>query len=699
MYKEMNGLRATETNVLNFIGGLDKVFIIPPFQRNYEWNFEQCDELFMDIINSYKRQKTHYLGNVVYYVGRNNGASYSEFILVDGQQRVTTILLLLCALRDSISDSNMFESVNKRYLINDTGDNRFRIRLKQTAYDSQSFMAIIDGRPLEDDDNNVAKNYYHFKELIRQSDVNARDIYETIPKLEVVDVNLQIEDDLSAVQTIFEKINSTGKRLTPADLIRNFLLLSNSSDEQERLYQDYWVKIENTIKNENISRFSRDYLVMNIFDDVPETKIYKMFKEHFMETGALHIDILRDMYKYSNYYAWIKFEKCPNQKINKNIILLNFLKSDDLYPLYMYLLANLYDENINELIKIFELLSDFMLRYRVVAPGGGGGSLRAVVQQLLDGLSSGIVEMTYDAIYYELSNSNAPSGRFPNDDEFKNALMDDVNPNYARAVLLRIEEFETRNIAVPLKQVTIEHLMPQTPTDWWIKNFGGEEETERIYATYLNCIGNLAPISQGYNSQNSNKQWEVKVQHLKSVQFVITSEVAQNEEWKEANIKLRNENIADRACRTITSPLERTRKYQSKNASGEFVAGVYPVSDVVTPMSGTSLEAIVYNNNIIEVSTWKDFFNKICEIVYVEDSELFKRIVTENRIHKATAVRNYPDKDPVVSQDTNKLVGAKRIGDTLFYSEGTISSTRARIYAKQLLDIYGLTNCFEISVR
>ena len=186
---------------------------------------------------------------------------------------------------------------------------------------------------------------------------------------------------------------------------------------------------------------------------------------------------------------------------------------------------------------------------------------------------------------------------------------------------------------------------------------------------------------------------------MKSVQFVITSEVAQNAEWKEENIKRRNENIADRACRTITSPLERTRKYQSKNASGEFVAGVYPISDVVTPMSGTSLEAIVYNNNIIEVSTWKDFFNKICEIVYMEDSELFKRIVAENRIHKATSVRNYPDKDPVVSQDTNKLVGAKKIGDTLFYSEGTISSTRARIYAKQLLDIYGLTNCFEISVR
>lgn len=619
--------------------------------------------------------------------------------MVDGQQRVTTILLLLCALRDSISDQNVFESVNKRYLINDTGDNRFRVRLKQTAYDSQSFMAIIDGRPLEDDENNVAKNYHHFMELIKKSDVNARDIYETIPKLEVVDVNLQIEDDLSAVQTIFEKINSTGKRLTHADLIRNFLLLSKSSDEQERLYQDYWVKIENTIKNENISRFSRDYLVMNIFDDVPETRIYKMFKEHFTDTGALHIDILRDMYKYSNYYAWIKFAKCPNQKINKNIKLLNFLKSDDVYPLYMYLIANLYDSNLDELIKIFELLSDFMLRYRIVAPGGGGGSLRAVVQQLLDGLSSGIVELSYDAIYYELSNSNAPSGRFPNNDEFKNALMENVNPNYAKALLLRIEERETRNIMVALDQVTIEHLMPQTLSDWWIKNLGGAEEAERIHDKYLNCIGNLAPISQGYNSQNSNKPWDVKIQHLKNVQFVITNEIAESSEWKEEDIRLRNENVADRACKVIISPLERNRKYQSKNVAGEFAAGIYPISDVVTPMSGTSLEAIVYNNNVIEVSTWKDFFNKICEIACTADGELFKRIVAENRIHKATSVRNYPDKDPIISQDTNKLVGAKRIGETAFYSEGTISSMRARIYAKQLLDIYGLTECFEISVK
>ena len=404
------------------------------------------------------------------------------------------------------------------------------------------------------------------------------------------------------------------------------------------------------------------------------------------------------MYKYSKFYAWIKYDNCPNKRLRKNIRLLNFLKSDDVYPLYMYLIASLYESNSNELEKIFELLSDFMLRYRIVAPGGGGGSLRAVVQQLLEGLSSGIVELSYDAIYYELSNSNAPSGRFPNDDEFRSALMTSVNPNYARALLLRIEEYETKNITVPLNEVTIEHLMPQTLNDWWIENLGGPKEAERIYENYINCIGNLAPISQGYNSQNSNKAWDIKLKQLKEVQFVITSEIAQTLQWKEDNIISRNSNIADRACKVIISPLERTRKYQSKNASGEFVAGIYPISDVITPMSGTSLESIVFKNKVIEVSTWKDFFNKICEIVYEIDSNLFVKVVSENKIHKATSTRNYPEKDPIISSDANKLVGGEKIGDTIFFSEGTLSSTRARIYAKQLLDIYGLTDFFEIAV-
>lgn len=171
-------MKASETNILKFIGGLDKVFIIPPFQRNYEWSFEQCDELYEDIVNSYKTNTTHYLGNIVYYEGKNNGASFSEFILVDGQQRVTTILLLLCAIRDEMKRLNLpDENITIRYLENDNGGDAFRVRLKQTSYDADSFNSIVKGIVTNNDKkNNIIRNYYHFIELLRKSNLPLKDI-------------------------------------------------------------------------------------------------------------------------------------------------------------------------------------------------------------------------------------------------------------------------------------------------------------------------------------------------------------------------------------------------------------------------------------------------------------------------------------------------------------------------------------------
>ena len=128
-------MKATETTILKFIGGEDKVFIIPPFQRNYEWTTEQCEELFEDILIAVKSNKNHYLGNIIYYEGENNGASFSENILIDGQQRVTTILLLLCAIRDISTDDTLKKKIDRKYLKNEDADDSYRVRLKQTDYD------------------------------------------------------------------------------------------------------------------------------------------------------------------------------------------------------------------------------------------------------------------------------------------------------------------------------------------------------------------------------------------------------------------------------------------------------------------------------------------------------------------------------------------------------------------------------------
>lgn len=404
------------------------------------------------------------------------------------------------------------------------------------------------------------------------------------------------------------------------------------------------------------------------------------------------------MFKYSKFFAWVKFENCPNDEINKYLKTLNFLKSEDVYPLYIYLLAELYESNIVELTKIFKLLSDFMLRYRIVAPSGGGGSLRAIVHQLLEGLSSSVINLTYDDILFELSNSATPSGRYPNDDEFKSVLKESVNTNYARVALLKIEEYKRKNIPIPLDKVTVEHLMPQTLNNWWISNLGGKEEAERIYETYLNCIGNLAPISQGYNSANSNKSWLEKVKHLKNVQFIITSQIANCNNWKETDILQRNDDISNQACEATISPLERTRKYQTKNSSSEFEPGIYPISDISTSMNGVKPNTILYEAEIINVTAWKEFFCKICERAYNFDKTLFEKMVLQNNIHKATSNKNYPDKDPIISKDTSKLVSANPVGSTGYFSEGAISSTRARFYAKQVLDIYGLSDKFSVVV-
>ena len=691
-------MKAIGTSVLSLVGGLDKVFIIPPFQRNYSWSIEQCEELFDDIVKSYNTNKTHYLGNIVYYMGENSGASFNEFILVDGQQRITTILLLLCAIRDYCSEDLRIDS---RYLINDTDIEKFRIKLKQTSYDYNSFASVINGANIQnvDKQSNIVKNYNYFVERLKTCDVSPKDIYDTIQKLEVVDVNLEIMDDLGKVQTVFEKINSTGKKLEPSDLIRNYLLLASTSSEQEDLYNNYWIKLEQQIGNDSISRFAKYYLISKLYEDVQNDNIYKSFKNYFDSNNSPHVEILNDMLKYSEYYSWLENEKCPNDKINITIQILNLLKTDDLYPLYIVLFEKLYISNQEELRKIMNLLSDYMLRYRIVSPSGGGGALRSSIYGLIEKIEGGIVDLTYDSILYELSNSSTPASRFPSDEEFKKQLMDSVYGAYARALLFKIELIERSNIPVELSKITLEHLMPQTRTAWWVENLGGAEEADRIYDTYLNCIGNLAPISGSYNSSNSNKPWSDKVNNLKDVQFVITSSVAANANWTEKEIVDRNEDLSNRACQLITGPLKRTRDYEAKESSAEFEPGVYSLADIVTPMSGQSLENLIYNGKEYSLTKWSSLLPTVCNILYDIDPELFNSIVSGNVIHKATSKQSYDAKDPMISYDSNLVVDPIKMNNVDIYIEGCISSDRARFYTKQILDIYGLSDVFKICVN
>jgi uncharacterized protein with ParB-like and HNH nuclease domain len=691
-------MRGQEATILKFIGGTDKAFIIPPFQRNYEWGSEQCKELFNDILESCKSNRTHYLGNITYYEGDNNGASCTELILIDGQQRVTTILILLCALRDLIKDQTKKEKINRQYLMNEDANESYRIRLKQNMYDASSFESIIDGKKAEKTESNVVKNYNLFKKLIAESKIDPSIIFETIPKLEVVDVNLQVKNDLKAVQTVFEKINSTGKPLMPADLIRNLILLASSSKEQTKLYTNYWVEIENRLKSENVSRFARDFLIMKTHIDVLDKQTYSTFKEYFVKIGEKNEEILKEMLEFSKYYEWIRFEKCPNSEINRCIKILNLIKTDDIYPLYLYLLFRIYDTNPIELLRILKLLVNFLIRYRIVSPSGGGGAMRSIVSGLIKGLTDGTLKFTHDDFYFELSNSPTLAGRYPDDTEFKNQLVQNINQAYAKVLFLKLEEFETRNIPVDINAVTVEHLMPQSLSSWWKTNLGRAEESERIYSTYLNSIGNLTPVSQGYNSSMSNKSWPEKLEKLGQVQFAVTAEIfSKYKQWNEEALQERNEDIANRAIKAITGPLPRTRQFTA-SCNESYQPGIYPASDVMTPMAYSSPITIYVGERELRCEYWTNYVALICGEMLERDKNLFRRIVEQNQIHKSTKKNNGNKHDPIITTDAKQVVLPVKIADSPYFCEGSLSNDAARKYAKQILELFNCLDEFEFEI-
>ena len=604
-------MKANDSKISSFIGNSERVFIIPPFQRNYTWTLDECEELFDDILTSIKKHSEHYIGNIVYYVGKDSSASFSEYILVDGQQRITSILLLLSAIRNSLEDSDYNkQAIDKKYLTNEFGRERFRVKLKQTESDENIFDKILLNQILNEEEKNskLYRNYEYFTNRIKElsnENISVIEFYNAVGNLDIVDLDLKIENDLEAVQKIFEKINSTGKPLSSADLIRNYLLIADTSEKQLELYKNYWVKLEDLYDNkDNISDFAKHYLITKRGDWVENSKMYAMFKSYFSNMEAKKEDILAEMLRLSKYYNWFKNATCENINLNVMIKQLNILKSDDMYSLLLVLFDRLYGIDNNELNKIMDLLVDYMIRYRIVGLSNGSADLRNTLFTILAKITSEEIEIKYNSIRYELSNSPSPNGRFPNDEEFKLALQSKVNISYAKSLLYKMEYKETRNIFVDISEITIEHILPQSITPEWISYLGGEEEALKIHNRYLNCIGNLAMLSGSYNSSNSNRMWDYKKETLSNAQFILTQNVSKYDNWFEASIKDRNEYLSELALKYISGPLPREKEYKTIESGDEFKPGIYEITDTNLSVTGKYINSIIIDKDVYQVSGW-----------------------------------------------------------------------------------------------
>lgn len=698
-------MNARDEHLTSFIQGYGHVFLIPPFQRNYEWNKDQCEELFYDLMNLYRNPSfKHYFGNIVFYMGQVSPC-FSEFILVDGQQRMTSILLLICAMRDLLENENRKIEINSIYLKNDLIHNPpSPVRIRQTSHDRIVFERIINGEPIQGDDqrNNIYINYNVFLNLLRENNIVSDDsinsLFNALSRVLVVSVNLETGNNLAEVQTIFEKINSTGKPLSQADLIRNYLLISDDMNIQEQLYNNYWTILENIVGSGNIREFAKCYLTIKSRESFEDDKLYLSFKNYFDDEGNSKQEIIEEMIGLSRYYKWLNESCCENNRINYYIQEFNALRARDMYSLYIVLFDRLYVNNTDCLIGIFKVLSDFLIRFRIAGNAHGGAALRKIVLDLLEAIQENVLTLTAEGITFELSRY-CGERKFPTDEEFVRALKSSnrTNHTYGKVVLRRIEDNNGQNfnIPTPLESMTVEHFMPQTRTAWWQENLGGVENANRIYEMYINCIGNLGIMSGPLNAHISNRPWPEKLESISNVQFRVTR--VNSDSWTESEIIQRNEELTTRAINCITGPVVVRQEVIVNDENG-----VYPASDIVTNLTGSSVDAYIFDNVQTACENWQSIWSFVIRKVYNSNSERFSVMVHENIVHKSRRDPVTNDFRPIFVSSADRqgeLNTPGRLEDTDYYYEKNLSSERIRKYTNEVLRYFGMLDRLSYVVR
>lgn len=527
---------ANKITLLTELLGFDRrQFIIPIYQRKYKWTSEQCNRLIDDIIKAGEKQKEHFTGTVVYQ--EPPAGSFKKAYLVDGQQRVTTTLLMVKAL-NIISSEKKDEDPDYRYVYNSTlgalfadkNDSRKGMKLLPSKNDEKTFTAIMTAKSFDEtqsnpiikkgeDDflfNNFKTIYNRFTKLNTSGQVLRDIIFEGMLLLTIVEMSLGAEDD---PQAIFESINSLGLKLSNADLIRNYLLMSN--EKQKELYEDYWEVIQDTfIKENNMESFVFNYLMMKKSYAINNEDIYKEYVQYandlFKGTDIDKEKMLIDLYNVAKIYQpFIRNTSAYSANTNMLMQELRDMGQTTAYPFLMKVFLDKECGVITEdvLDQVINLIIVYLVRRTIC--GVPTHSLRGFMLNLYNRVFKVETNKTryFESIYGFLSQLET-NDRLRRIDEVSEALKTAEiykNVKFATYLLYKIEngrypkvysEFTLAN------SVSVEHIMPQTLTDEWVVMLGNEAED--IHKTYLNTLGNLSLSSRSKNSVMSNESFITK---------------------------------------------------------------------------------------------------------------------------------------------------------------------------------------------
>ncbi|MGL2869044.1 GmrSD restriction endonuclease domain-containing protein [Helicobacter pylori] len=508
---------AKATTLLKFFEeNQNNQFVIPIYQRLYSWKKEQCEQLWDDIIKIGGNDKAngHFIGSILYVL---DGIKHSNnpLLIIDGQQRFTTITLLFIALRNHLSEEvEILEKFSRKkvesYLINSDkdGDKKFKLILSESDKDTLLFLIDKDRRKPSEPSLKIVENFKLFEKWIRENTDKLETIFKGLKKLMIVWIALKKEKD--DPQLIFESMNSKGIELTQTDLIRNYIIMETEIEKQEGFYNQYWRAMEEEFKqNEKLfDRFVKHYLTIKIGKIPIEKRVYEAFRDYQQKEGIEIEDLLRDLQKYCGYFCQIAFKKEADKDLNKALGFLVDLEMDVIYPLLLELYSDYSDGVLfkQDFISIIDLTESYICRKTVCGFGLNG------LNNFFPSFTKKIDKKQYLKSVEEHFGSLTGNQKFPNDFEFKDSFItkelygrNKTKKKKTKYFLERLENFNTKE-PVNTQECTIEHIMPQTLNLEWERDLG--ENFKAIHDKYLHTIGNLTLT--GYNEKYSNNSFQEK---------------------------------------------------------------------------------------------------------------------------------------------------------------------------------------------
>lgn len=627
-------MKGSEAKMTGFMEGADKRYIIPVYQRKYDWKLENCRQLYSDLKKIVlEGRSSHFFGSIVSSVVPVG--SRLEYHIIDGQQRLTTVTLLLLAMRNLIAQQKLVsqsgrldEQIAQRFLISPWAAAEDQIKLRPVKGDREALARLFGAEEDFDPASNLTHNYRFFCDMLLKESISIDELYAGIGKLEIISITLDHDDN---AQLIFESLNSTGLALEEGDKIRNYILMGLNPREQNSYYDTYWTKIEKCTGND-VSSFVRDYL--SIKEQVTPTlnTVYHAFKVYADGIRQPITTLLDDLLRYARLFE--KLRTCKSglgeKRLDDCLYRMSRLDIGVTRPFLMEVLRLNQDGKLSsqDVLTVFLTTEDYLFRRNICeVPTNALNKIFLMFNKEIlryDGTTENYVEKFVYALL-----SKRESGRFPDDEEFSTALAAKqvylMRGKYKAYLFERLENhgtIETKDVYTHLdnKVYTIEHIMPQHLTPAWTRALG--PNSAEIHSTWLHRLANLT--LSGYNPNLSNKTFAEKRDAAeggyKASGLKMNQRIARKETWGLAELEERNRELVVLALKIWPFP-------QSGFVPATKDFDFCTLDDEDIDLTGRSIAKYSLQNVEQPVSSWSSMFEQVVKFLHEKDKSVLFELV------------------------------------------------------------------------